>query len=98
MGRSDVNRTEERADLLVLIGHAIDGLRQSIDFLDTANRADGLQHLGRVVREIDDYIEHIDEDPLLGLAPVAPSHIRSGLLKVRDDLAVVIRDLGHPTT
>lgn len=93
-----MNRTEERADLLLLIGHAIDGLRRSIDDLDTANRTDGLLHLGQVIREIEDYIEHIHEDPLLGLAPVAPAHIRSGLLKVRDDLAVVIRDLGQPTT
>ncbi|MDD5646354.1 MAG: hypothetical protein PHW86_04220, partial [Candidatus Bipolaricaulis sp.] len=73
-----MNRTEERADLLLLIGHAIDGLRRSIDDLDTANRTDGLLHLGQVIREIEDYIEHIHEDPLLGLAPVAPAHIRSG--------------------
>jgi hypothetical protein len=92
-----VNRTEERADLLVLIGHAIDGLRLSIDSLDAAHRADGLLHLGQVIREIDGYIEHIDDDPLLRLAPLAPSHIRSGLLKVREDLAVVIRDLDRPT-
>lgn len=92
-----VNRTEERADLLLLIGHAIDGLRRSIDYLDTANRVDGLLHLGQVIREIDGYIEHIDDDPLLRLAPVAPSHIRSGLLKVREDLAVVIQDLDRPT-
>lgn len=92
-----MNRTDARVDLLLLIGHAIDGLRQSIDYLDTAHRADGLLHLGQVVREIDGYIEHIDDDPLLRLAPVAPSHIRSGLLKVREDLAVVIRDLDRPT-
>jgi hypothetical protein len=91
-----VNRTDDRADLLVLIGHAIDGLRKSIDYLDTAHRADGLLHLGQVIREIDGYIEHIDDDPLLRLAPIAPSHIRSGLLKVREDLAVVIRDLDRP--
>ena len=94
----DVNRTEDRADLLLLIGHAIDGLRQSIDSLDTDQRADGLLHLGQVIREIDGYIQHIDNDPLLQLAPLAPSHIRSWLLKVRDDLAVVIRDLDCPAT
>ena len=93
-----MSQSQGRVDLLSLIGQAIDGLRLSIDSFDAAQRADGLQHLGQVIEEIDGYIEHIDDDPLLQLAPLVPAHIRSGLQKVRDDLAVVIRDLDHPAS
>ncbi len=80
-------------DLLTLIGHAIEELQQSIELLEGAQRPDGVNHLCSVIDEIDVYLDRIDEDPLLKLAPLAPSHIRLGLHHVREDLSSVIDDL-----
>lgn len=88
-----MTHTEETADLLSLIGHAIEGLRRSIELLETSQRPDGLLHLGAVIREIDTYLDRIDEDPLLQLAPLPPSYVRSGLDHVRQNITEVIRDL-----
>ncbi len=89
---------DETADLLSLIGQAIEELQHAIEMLDSAQPSGGSAHLQTVIREIDSYLERIDEDPLLKLAPLAPGHISQGLHQVRADLALVIEDLGSPQT
>jgi hypothetical protein len=83
----------ENADLLSLIGRAIEGLRQAVEKLDSHAQRDGLQHLTSVIEDINGYLEQMDNDPLLRLAPLAPGHISEGLCRVRDDLALVVQDL-----
>jgi hypothetical protein len=96
MERMGVSRVNGTADLLSLIGRAIEGLQRAVEKLDVDNRRDGLAHLTTVIREIDSYLERIDDDPLMRLAPLAPAHISEGLGHVRDDLALVVHDLDAP--
>ncbi len=88
-----MKHTEETGDLLSLIGHSIDELRLSIGLFEASQRTGGLERLTAVVEAIDTYLDHLESDPLLRLAPIAPQEIRAGLHDIRHDLAEVIRGI-----
>jgi len=85
-----VNKDRSQSDLLSLIGQAIQSLQQSIDQLESQKQAEGLRHLAQVIEDIDEYLVRLDEDPLLQLAAVDPSHLERSLHRVQDDLGMVI--------
>lgn len=87
----NVKGTEQTADLLSLIGKAIDELRLSIGRFEAADQQRGLEHLATVVGSIDAYLDHLESDPLLLLAPIPPGDVRASLHHIRDDLNQVIR-------
>ena len=77
-------------DLLTLIGHAIEQLRECITLFEASETAGGVESLTTVVEEINEYLVTSDDDPLLQLASLSPDHVREGLLGVRSELAAVI--------
>jgi len=81
------------ADLLTLIGHAINQLQRCVTLFEASDRESGLGHIATVIEEIDRYLETSDEDPLLRLAALPKARVREGLLDVRTDLASVIDTL-----
>jgi hypothetical protein len=97
MGGISVKHTEETGDLLSLIGRLIDELRLSIGLFEASQREGGLEHLAAVVEAIDDYLDRLESDPLLRLAPIAPAEVRDGLDHIRSDLDEVIRGLSATT-
>jgi hypothetical protein len=84
---------KETGDLLTLIGQSMDELRQSIRLFESSEREKGVKHLAAVVEAIDSYLDRLDSDPLLRLAPMAPERIRTGLADIRRDLDEVMRGL-----
>lgn len=90
-----MQETQETGDLLSLIGQSMDDLRRSIDLFEASERAAGLAHLAAVVQGIDAYLQRLDPDPLLRLAPVSPEKIRSALAGIRQDLDRVIDELSE---
>ncbi len=90
MGGNRVKDTSATADLLTLIGHAIDQLQRCVTLFEASEKRGGLRHLSTVIEEIDRYLETSDEDPLLRLASLPAARVREGLLDVRADLASVI--------
>ncbi|MFC2077379.1 hypothetical protein ACFLTM_01030 [Candidatus Bipolaricaulota bacterium] len=81
------------ADLLTLIGHAINQLQRCVTRFEASEQESGLRHIATVIEEIDRYLEASDEDPLLRLASLPKARVREGLLDVRTDLASVIDTL-----
>lgn len=81
-------------DLLSLIGNAIERLRKSVEFFETARQADGLEELSSVIAEIDGYVVEMDQDPLLKLSPVDRSQLVGRLGNVKQELQAVIDRLG----
>jgi hypothetical protein len=96
VGGVSVKHTEETGDLLSLIGQLIDELRLSISLFEASQREGGIEHLAVVVEAIDVYLGHLESDPLLRLAPIAPAEIRDGLDHIRRDLDEVIRGFSAP--
>jgi hypothetical protein len=96
MGEIGLMDTSATTDLLTLIGSAIEQLRRCIALFETAEAAAGAEHLSAVIDEIDGYLAASDQDPLLRLASLSPSHIREGLLNVRTDLTSVIDEVHRP--
>ena len=82
------------ADLLTLIGRAIEQLQKSISLFETAPQ-EGVEQLAVVIADIDGYLERSEEDPLLRLAGLPPRSVRDGLLHVRQDLAGIVTE-SHP--
>jgi hypothetical protein len=80
-------------DLLNLIGKAIESLQQSIGLFEASQRVAGLEQLSSVILEIDNYLERIDEDPLLKLATVDRSGLGERLDGVKGELTSVIESL-----
>lgn len=91
-----MKQAEQAGDLLSLIGQAIDELRLSIGRFDAADRSTGLAHLIAVVEAIDGYLDHLDSDPLLHLAPIPVADVRDSLKHIREDLNEVIRQFANP--
>jgi hypothetical protein len=83
-------------DLLTLIGHAIDRLQRCIVLFEGCEMAGGVDNISAVVIEIDEYLEHADEDPLLRLASLPPAHVRDGLVAVQSDLTSIIDEVRRP--
>jgi hypothetical protein len=93
-----VTDTSATTDLLTLIGRAIEQLQRSVTLLEQSEKESGVAGLAGVIEEIDRYLSSPDEDPLLCLASLPPSHVRQGLLGVRADLTSVVDTLrGNPT-
>jgi hypothetical protein len=88
-----VQQPDGATDLLTLIGHAIEKLRQCIVLFEAAETDSGVQSIGAVVDEIDGYLEVAEEDPLLRLASMPPNQIRDGLQQIQEELVAVIDDL-----
>jgi len=84
-------------DLLTLIGHAIDRLRRCIVLFEESEVAGGVENVSSVITEIDEYLTHAEEDPLLRLAAMPPDRVRDGLLAVQSDLAAVIDEVQRPS-
>jgi len=82
-------------DLLSLIGHAIEQLRRSIDSFEAAESKPGLERLTAVIQEIDVYLKHVEEDPLLRLASIDASDLQGSLHRVQDDLRSVIHNVAR---
>jgi hypothetical protein len=91
-----VKETSATADLLTLIGHAIEQLQRSVTLFEASEPDGGVERLSGVVEEIDAYMRNAEEDPLLRLASLPPSDVRERLLAVRGDLTAVIDSL-RPT-
>lgn len=89
--------TSAAADLLTLIGRAIEQLQRSVSLFETTTRG-GADQLAVVIEDIDAYLASPDEDPLLHLAGLPPDGIRDGLLRVREDLAAIVSDLPSQAT
>jgi len=90
-----VNESSGSVDVLTLIGSAIGQLQQSIQHLDAANPETGLACLSTVITDIDVYLEHLADDPLVPLAQVDPGKVRETLHLVQDDLASIITQIRH---
>jgi len=80
------------ADLLTLIGRAIEQLQKSISLFESTPD-EGAGQLAVVISDIDRYLTTSDDDPLLRLAGLPPQHVRDGLLNVRADLESIVSDL-----
>ena len=80
-------------DLLSLIGKAIENLQQSIELFEASQPVAGLDHLSSVILEIDNYLERIDEDPLLKIATVDRIGLGERLVSVKGELTSVIESL-----
>ncbi len=92
-----MKHTEQTGDLLSLIGQAIDELRLSIGKFEAADREHGLKHLATVIGSIDAYLDHLESDPLLHLAPLPPGDVRAGLSHIREDLDEAMRGCAGPS-
>lgn len=92
-----MKHTERTGDLLSLIGQAIDELRLSIGKFETADREHAVEHLATVIGSIDAYLDHLESDPLLHLAPLPPGDVRAGLSHIREDLDAVMRGCTGPS-
>jgi hypothetical protein len=88
-----MKETSQGADLLGLIGSAIEKLKTSIDLFSDDHAQQGTQTLSLVVDEIEGYLSHIEEDPILRLAPIDPGELKDRLHGVEADLSAVISGL-----
>jgi len=91
MGGVSVKDAGAPADLLSLIGRAIEQLQKSISLFESAPQQ-GVDQLAAVIADIDRYVKSADDDPLLRLAGLPPQGVRDGLLHVREDLASIVTD------
>lgn len=76
-------------DLLALIGRGIESFEAS-------RQGAALDELSAVIHDIEEYLDRIDEDPLLGMAALDPVHLEENLSGIQADLAGVIDDLREP--
>jgi hypothetical protein len=88
----------EKGNLLALIGVAIEQLQKSIEYFETHSKQDGAACLSTVIQEIDSYLDHAHEDPLVRLASVNVSHLSDELGKIKCDLLAVVAEIEDPTT
>ena len=98
MGNNAVKRPSDTVDLLSLIGNAIEQLGQCIELFERADSRVGLQRLSNVIHDIDTYLVHIEEDPLVRIAGVDSVRLADGLHHVQQDLSAVIRQLDASAT
>jgi len=96
MGEMPFMQAHETTDLLTLIATAIEQLRQSIELFETAARTEGVSRLSAVINEIDTYMAHANDDPLLQLAHIDASSLATNLTHIKTDLVAVIDHVdGH---
>lgn len=85
-----LTKPQEMDDLLTLIGTAIDKLRQSIELFEASSQEQGVVCLSAVIREIDQYVDRAQEDPLLRLARIETDRLAADLDHIKSDLVAVI--------
>ena len=90
-------QAKETGDLLTLIGTAIEQLRQSIELFETSSQTEGISRLSTVIREIDTYMTHAQDDPLLRLAHIDASSLATDLAHIKTDLVAVINQVDGST-
>ncbi len=83
----------ESASLLGLIGTAIEQLQRSIELFETSSQGDGVHCLSEVIHEIDTYMEHAGDDPLLRLASIDVPGLSTDLDHIKNDLLAVITEV-----
>jgi len=77
-------------DLLTLIGDAIEQLQCCVELLEDAKREAGVARLTEVIAQIDRYIDRMDDDPLLRLAPIDHASLGERLRAVQGELSGVV--------
>lgn len=85
-------------DLVTLIGNAIEKLQRGVELFEASRREDGLKELNSVIQEIDSYVERIDDDPLLKLAPIDRASLGARLNGVKVEITSVIEGFTSHTS
>lgn len=98
MGEMSHMQAHETGDLLTLIAAAIEQLRQSIELFETASQTEGISRLSTVIRRIDIYMDHAQDDPLLKLAHIDASSLAADLTHIKTDLVAVINRVDGRTS
>ncbi|MEW5826733.1 MAG: hypothetical protein AB1778_07860 [Candidatus Bipolaricaulota bacterium] len=88
----------DSVDLLTLIARALDQLRAAVDTLESHRPEAGAAHLAATIRQIDRYVDGMDDDPLLRLAPLETTTVRESLRSVRADLNAVVESIASRAT
>ena len=88
----------ESGNLLALIGVAIEQLQKSIEYFESLSKQDGAACLSAVIQEIDTYLDHAQEDPLIRLASIDVSHLSDELGKIKCDLLAVVAEIEDSAT